>query len=153
MQAAARWGNSDRMATVPTTPAILVVAALIVRDGRLLVCQRRADDVFPLKWEFPGGKVHAGETHAQALQRELQEELGVTAAIGEEIHRTRHHYPQMASGIELRFFRVSLPLGVEPRNLTFAQMEWVAPTEMTAYDFLAADRELVALLANASIRL
>jgi hypothetical protein len=59
----------------------------------------------------------------------------------------------MASGIELRFFRVSLPLGVEPRNLTFAQMEWVAPTEMTAYDFLAADRELVALLANASIRL
>ncbi len=137
----------------PVSPAsvITVVAALIVREGRLLICQRRHNDVFPLQWEFPGGKVHAGETPKEALARELQEELGISAAIGKEIHRTRHRYPEMAFGIELIFLRASLPADAKPQNLVFAKMEWAKPEQLPDYDFLPADREFVGLLAHGAV--
>jgi 8-oxo-dGTP diphosphatase len=123
-----------------------VVAAVIESDGKLLVCQRRRTGTFPLKWEFPGGKLDAGESPSAALGRELREELGVPAVIGAEMHRTRHRYAEMDQGIELIFFTAQVdPEAIE--NLAFEQMRWVLRGELAALDFLPADRELVAKLS------
>ncbi|HEV2385887.1 MAG TPA: (deoxy)nucleoside triphosphate pyrophosphohydrolase [Candidatus Acidoferrales bacterium] len=124
----------------------LVVAALIEREGRLLVGQRRRADSFGLKWEFPGGKVQAEESLEQALGRELREELGVGAAIGRELYRTRHRYDELSQEILLVFF--SVQLDSEPRNLAFEQICWVERAGLKSLDFLPADRELVARLAG-----
>jgi len=123
-----------------------VAAALIERDARLLICQRRPGDSFPLKWEFPGGKVRAEESLAEALQRELREELGIEATIGQEIERLRHRYAN-GQEFELIFFEVSEFAG-QPENRAFADLRWVQPAELAAYDFLEADRELVRRLAQ-----
>jgi 8-oxo-dGTP diphosphatase len=127
--------------------AITVVAAVIERDGRVLICQRRRGDRFELKWEFPGGKVKAGETLEEALQRELWEELGVGARIGAEMHRTRHRYPEMERDVELVFFSATVE-GEQCANLAFERIVWAERAEMAGYDFLAADRELVGRLAG-----
>ena len=82
-----------------------VVAALIVSDGRILACQRTRHQAMPLKWEFPGGKIEEGEQPRDALRRELDEELGIEAMIGNEVARIRHRYPSGGS-VELRFFEV-----------------------------------------------
>ncbi|MBI3304121.1 MAG: NUDIX domain-containing protein, partial [Deltaproteobacteria bacterium] len=74
-------------------PAIRVSAGVLTRGQRLLICQRRAQDPHPLKWEFPGGKAHDGEDAATCLRRELREELGIEATIGAELHRATHTYP------------------------------------------------------------
>jgi 8-oxo-dGTP diphosphatase len=128
-----------------------VVAALIELDGKLLVCQRRRDAPFALKWEFPGGKAEPGETPEQALQRELREELGVTARVGPQVHRTQHKYAEMSDAIELRFFACRIVSGAL-RNLDFEQIAWREPQELQGMDFLAADRELIGLLADGSLR-
>ena len=72
---------------------ITVAAALIQRQGRILICRRRADQDHPGKWEFPGGKLESGETPETCLRRELAEELGIEAVIGNEITRYRFQYP------------------------------------------------------------
>ena len=82
-----------------------VVAALIVNDGRILACQRTRHQPMPLKWEFPGGKIEDGEQPREALRRELEEELGIEATIGDEVVRIHHEYPGGGS-IDLRFFEV-----------------------------------------------
>jgi 8-oxo-dGTP diphosphatase len=129
--------------TVPIT----VVAAVIERDSRFLICQRRRGDRFEFLWEFPGGKVQPGETPEQALMRELREELGVSARLGVEIYRTRHRYPELARELELIFF--SANLGPEPlSNLAFEQVVWAERASLPEYDFLPADRELIARLAT-----
>jgi 8-oxo-dGTP diphosphatase len=130
-----------------SSETLVVVAALIELDGRILVCQRRKNDAFGLKWEFPGGKVKPGESPAAALARELTEELGVDATIGEEIYRTRHRYAELAREIELIFFSASAEKN-DMRNLAFEQMRWVKPDELAALDFLPADREFIAMLAR-----
>jgi 8-oxo-dGTP diphosphatase len=130
------------------TPLFTVVAAVIKRNGRILICQRRKEDSFPLKWEFPVGKVRACEAPDEALRRELKEELGVTAAIGREIHRARHRYPEHEREIELIFYEAELG-SAAAQNLAFEQMVWELPEKLCEYDFLAADRELVLCLAKA----
>jgi len=129
---------------------ISVVAALIEHDGRLLICQRRRGGNFPLQWEFPGGKVQRRESPAEALARELSEELGVdrpSVTIGVELYRTRHHYAEHSDELELIFFAVSLdPRRV--RNLAFERIAWAEPATLPQYDFLPADGELVDLLAS-----
>ena len=80
-----------------------VVAGLIVKDGKLLVCQRTRHQTMPLKWEFPGGKIEEGEQPRDALRRELEEELGILATIGDEVARIQHEYPN-GGMVELRFF-------------------------------------------------
>src|SRR5580692_9549580 len=85
-------------------PELPVVAALILRDSRILVCQRRRDDSHALQWEFPGGKVEPGEIPQEALARELREELGIEAKIGKELFRTRHRYRESGQSLELIFF-------------------------------------------------
>src|SRR5438309_8681249 len=82
-----------------------VVAGLIWQDGKILVCQRTRHQTMPLKWEFPGGKIEEGEQPRDALRRELDEELGIAAVIGNEVARIRHEYPN-GSAVELRFYDV-----------------------------------------------
>ena len=89
-----------------------VVAALIERDGKLLICQRPAHKARSLLWEFAGGKVEAGETAQQALIRECREELDVTVLVGEPYMRVEHVYPDIS--IELTLFRAAIERG-EPR--------------------------------------
>jgi 8-oxo-dGTP diphosphatase len=128
---------------------MVVVAAVIRQDGRILVCQRRRKDSFPLKWEFPGGKVKSGEAPGMALARELREELGVGAQIGEEIFRTRHKYAQMRDELELIFYQANLESS-EIENRVFEQIAWSKPEELPAKDFLDADRALIERLASQS---
>jgi 8-oxo-dGTP diphosphatase len=126
---------------------MLVVAALIEADGKLLVCQRRRTDSFGLMWEFPGGKLEPGETPAEALARELQEELGVDAQIGPEIFRTRHQYSELGEAIDLIFFSATVA-PADIRNQAFETMEWRRPQTLHELNFLPADREFVAMLSR-----
>ncbi len=128
-----------------------VVAAVIEReDRRLLIGQRRKDDSSPLKWEFPGGKVREGEAAEAALGRELREELGVTLTKCVEVGRVRHQYEASAEELEIRFFAATVEGEAKP--LCFEQIAWVLPKELADYDFLAANRELVANLATGRIK-
>jgi 8-oxo-dGTP diphosphatase len=129
-----------------------VVAAVIEReDRRLLIGQRRKDDTSPLKWEFPGGKVRNGEEAEAALARELREELGVTMTKCAEIGRVRHQYAASPEELEIRFYAAATAEG-EAAPLCFEQIAWVLPKELGAYDFLAANRELIANLATGRIK-
>jgi len=122
-----------------------VVAALIVQDGKLLVCQRTRHQTMPLKWEFPGGKIEEGEQPRDALRRELDEELGIQATIGDELARIRHEYPN-GGMVELRFYIVREYMG-ELENRIFKDMQWAVPGDLPKFDFLEADLTLVNDLA------
>ena len=124
-----------------------VVAAIIKRQGRILICRRRADQAHALKWEFPGGKVEAGESPLQALRRELEEELGLSAQIGREVERYEFSYPGKAP-ILLIFHAVTEFTG-EPRNRIFEDLRWVEPNALPEFDFLEGDVEFVKRLAAA----
>jgi 8-oxo-dGTP diphosphatase len=130
----------------------IVVAAVIERnDRRLLIGQRRKDDTSPLKWEFPGGKVRDGESPEAALARELQEELGVTLVKSVELGRVRHHYEGTQEELEIRFFAASI-VESEVVPTAFEAIAWALPKELGNYDFLAANRELIAQLATGRIK-
>ena len=123
-----------------------VVAAVIEKDGKVLVCQRTRHQTMPLKWEFPGGKIEEGEQPRDALRRELEEELGIDAMIGDEIARLQHTYPNGAM-VELRFFSVREYRG-EIENRIFRDVKWSAAKDFPSYDFLEADASLVKDLAE-----
>ena len=114
-----------------------VVAAILEREGRVLIGRRQAAQAHPLKWEFPGGKVEPGESPPQALARELEEELGIRDAAGEEIARYQYTYPGK-NPITLIFFRVTSWQG-EPRNLIFQEMRWEPRENLGRVDFLEGD--------------
>lgn len=122
-----------------------VVAALIVNSDRILACQRTRHQPMPLKWEFPGGKIEEGEQPRDAMRRELEEELGIEATIGDEVARIHHEYPGGGS-VELRFFVVREYQG-EIENRIFREIRWVTRVELLELDFLEADRTLVRDLA------
>jgi 8-oxo-dGTP diphosphatase len=123
----------------------VVVAAIIRRCGRILICRRSAAQVHALKWEFPGGKVEEGESPPQALRRELQEELAVRAQIGDEVERYEFRYPGK-SAILLIFYAVTDFAG-EPRNCVFEEIRWVARGDLPQFDFLEGDVEFVKRVA------
>ena len=127
---------------------MLTVVAAVIRDreGRILVCQRRRDDTHALKWEFPGGKVEAGEEPAQALIRELREELGIEATLGGELSRFRHRYGSRPPFV-LIFFDVVEYAGT-PVNNVFERIEWEEPRRLPDYDFLDADVQFVRRLGE-----
>jgi len=122
-----------------------VVAGLIVKEGKLLVCQRTRHQTMPLKWEFPGGKIEEGEQPRDALRRELEEELGILAKVGDEVKRIQHEYPN-GGMVELRFFIVR-DYEREIENRIFRDIQWAVPKDLPKYDFLEADLTLVRDLA------
>jgi len=126
-----------------------VVAAVIVQDGKLLVCQRTRHQTMPLKWEFPGGKIEEGEQPRDALRRELDEELGVQATIGDEIARIQHEYPN-GGMVELRFYVVREYQG-QLENRIFKDIRWAAAEDLPTFDFLEADLTLVNDLASGKL--
>ena len=125
---------------------IRVSAGILTRPSQLLICQRRADDLHALKWEFPGGKLNSGENDAACLQRELQEELGIQASIGAELYRTCHTY-STGSSVALTFFHIPAFQG-QLVNHVFETLVWVKPAQLRHYDFLEGNVELVTLLAR-----
>ncbi len=130
----------------------IVVAGVIERsDRRLLIGQRRRNDTSALKWEFPGGKVEAGEAPEAALARELREELGVTLRKSVAIGRVIHKYATTPEELEILFYAVEISESeIVPH--TFEQVVWVLPKELGQYDFLAANAQLVANLATGRIK-
>lgn len=124
---------------------LLVVAALIERDGRVLLSQRRADQSFPLTWEFPGGKVELGESSEAALAREIHEELGCAIHVGEVVETIRHAYPDF--DLEMPVYRAVIVQG-EPRPVTVAAIAWVALAELTARPMPPADIPFARRLAG-----
>lgn len=122
-----------------------VVAALILRGDQVLICQRRPDQAMALKWEFPGGKMEAGESPEQALIRELDEELAINATIGTLVAHVRHAY-RNGGAVDLQFFAVHQFAG-EITNNIFNDLRWCNLRDLPGYDFLAADRGLVRDLA------
>jgi 8-oxo-dGTP diphosphatase len=120
---------------------IQVVAAIIEREGSILVGQRTAAQSHPLQWEFPGGKVEAGESPEQALARELEEELAIRGAISTEIARYHFAYPGK-NPIELIFLRVTSFEG-EPQNLIFHDMRWQPAMSLGELNFLEGDRDFL----------
>jgi 8-oxo-dGTP diphosphatase len=126
-----------------------VVAALIFKDDKVLVCQRTRHQTMPLKWEFPGGKIEQGEQPRDALHRELDEELGINAEIGLEVARFRHEYPD-GGAVELRFFVVHQYHG-EIENRIFRDVQWSTRSDLSKYDFLEADLALVKDIADGKI--
>ena len=126
---------------------IRVAAGILSRGGRILICQRGGTGAMAGKWEFPGGKLTAEESAEEALVRELFEELEIRVRTEDLrlLQILRHDYPG-GPEVELHFFQVGRFAG-EPRNLGFRRMEWVEPRHASGFDFLEADRPLLARLA------
>ena len=122
-----------------------VAAALIVCDGEVLIGQRRPDQPMARLWEFPGGKIEAGESPEQALARELEEELGIQATNGPRVTRVRHNY-RHGGAVDLQFYAVHEFSG-ELQNRIYHEVRWVRLEELPSYEFLAADRGLIRDLA------
>ena len=117
-----------------------VVAALIVKDHRFLICQRPAHKTRGLLWEFVGGKVEPGETKADALVRECREELGVTVGVGEAFMEVTHEYPDLT--VHLTLFNAEIASGT-PQKLEHNDIRWISPEEIDAYDFCPADEVIL----------
>ena len=125
--------------------SIEVSAALIFRDGRLLIAQRHAKSHLGGLWEFPGGKREAGETFEQCLVREIREELGVEISVGGLFEDIAHAYPEKT--VHLRFFTCKLLAG-EPQPLDCAALKWVTKPELADFEFPAADAQLLEKLKS-----
>ena len=122
-----------------------VSAALIFRNGRLLITQRPAAAHLGGLWEFPGGKRESDETFEQCLVREIREELGVEISIGRLFESVTHTYPEKT--VHLKFFVCRLPHG-EPQALGCADLKWAARSELSDHAFPAADTRLLEKLQN-----
>ena len=117
-----------------------VVAALIWKESRFLICQRPAHKTRGLLWEFVGGKVEPGETKEQALIRECQEELGVTVEVEDIFMELIHTYPDLT--VHLTLFHARIAEGV-PQKLEHNDIRWIAVEEIDGYAFCPADEEIL----------
>lgn len=124
---------------------IVVVAGVIVRDGRVLVSRRLTGTHLAGRWEFPGGKCEAGETHEACLARELHEELGIARlVIGPEIIVSEHAYPERVVRLHFRWCATA----DEPRGLLGQELRWVTRGDLPSLDLPEADRDLVDRLTH-----
>ena len=117
-----------------------VVAALIWKNNKFMICQRPAHKARGLLWEFVGGKVEPGESKEQALIRECQEELDVTLSVGDVFMDVVHEYPDLT--VHLTLFNATIAKG-EPQKLEHNDIKWITPGEITNYDFCPADDEIL----------
>ena len=117
-----------------------VVAALIWRDGRFMICRRPAHKACGLLWEFVGGKVEPGENNAEALSRECREELDILVSVGAPFMSVTHEYPDYT--VHMTLYEASLADG-EPRLLEHADIRWITPEEIPLYEFCPADRDIL----------
>lgn len=118
-----------------------VVAALIWREGKFLICQRPKDKKRALLWEFVGGKVEQGETKQQALIRECREELAITVKVNDVFCEVSHVYPDVT--VNLTLFNAEIVAG-EPKMLEHNDMTWITPAEIDNYTFCPADVDILA---------
>lgn len=119
-----------------------VVAALIWRGSKFLICQRPANKKRALLWEFVGGKVEAGETREQALVRECQEELALKVTPRDVYMEVTHVYPDVT--VHLTLFNATAD--GEPRNLEHNDIRWITPSQIDDYEFCPADKDILAKL-------
>jgi mutator protein MutT len=119
--------------------AIVVVAAVVERDGAFLLTLRPDGTHLAGHWEFPGGKVHPSETHAEALRREVHEELDAVVHVGELVHTVTHAYSDKT--VALFFYRCTI--SGEPKPMMGQQMRWVPKRELATLSFPDADRDLI----------
>lgn len=117
-----------------------VVAALIWREDRFMICQRPANKARGLLWEFAGGKVEPGETDPQALIRECREELDITVSVGTLFMEQIHEYPDLT--VRLRLYNAAIAAG-EPKRLEHNDLRWITVDEIPDYDFCPADEEIL----------
>jgi 8-oxo-dGTP diphosphatase len=122
---------------------ITVTAAVLEKDGRILIAHRKRGDRLADKWEFPGGKLEEGETPEVCLRRELQEELGIDVVVGGFVGRSSHRYPH--EEIELMAYRVTHLAG-DFQLHDHEEIRWVLPADLPSHDFSAADIPIVKLL-------
>jgi mutator protein MutT len=137
--------RSKRKSSFANRKFIEVSAALIFRGGKLLITQRHHDSHLGGLWEFPGGKREPDETFEGCLVREIREELGVEISVGELFEEIAHDYPEKS--VHLKFFICKLLSG-EPQPIDCAAVKWIEKTELDAYDFPAADAQLLKRLAD-----
>lgn len=128
--------------------AIRVVAAVALQEGRYLITQRRPNGSLPLLWEFPGGRVEAGESDEAALKRELQERLGARFQIGERIGEKTHKYHDYH--MHLVLYSVTLDAGQTLQTKRVHAFEWVPPSELGFYRFPDADQQAMELLDSSN---
>ena len=131
---------SDKPKARNTVKATEVVAALIWKGERFMICQRPAHKARGLLWEFVGGKVEPNETKEQALIRECREELGVTLSVGEVFLDVTHEYPDLT--VHLTLFNATIAEGV-PQMLEHNDMRWITAEEIGEYVFCPADAEIL----------
>jgi len=124
---------------------LIVVAAVIERDGRFLLTRRLAGTHLGGMWEFPGGKVHEDETYEAALRREIREELAVEAAVGNKVFETAHDYGDRR--VLLHFYACAV--SGTPQPMLGQAMAWVARDELRTLELPDADRGLIDLLSGA----
>jgi 8-oxo-dGTP diphosphatase len=123
---------------------IVVVAAVIERDGKVLVGRRLKGTHLAGLWEFPGGKCDPGETHEACLVREIAEELGVAAHVGAEILSVEHAYPEKRVRLHFR----ACAIDGEPRSMIGQEFQWIERTSLGSLEFPEADRKLIEILAE-----
>ena len=114
-----------------------VVAGLIWRGDKFLICQRPANKARALLWEFAGGKVEKGESKADALIRECKEELNILVSVGEIFAEVTHEYTDIT--VHLTLFNATIAEG-EPQKLEHNALEWITPSQIPEYEFCPADR-------------
>ena len=130
-----------------------VAVGIVIWNGRILACQRKKSARYPLKWEFPGGKLEPGESPLQAMKRELHEELGIIVLEAREFHSQEWKYPASFSGgrddgsFRVFYFLLTSFSG-EIANHAFEDIRWVGINELEALDLLEGNREAVALLRS-----
>ena len=124
--------------------SIVVVAAVIERDGHFLLSLRPAGTHLAGQWEFPGGKCDPHETHAEALRRELHEELDIVAEVGALVHTVTHAYPERT--VALHFYRCTY--AGEPKGMIGQDVRWVAREDLARLPFPEADAALIARLTS-----
>jgi len=129
----------DGLLTSGHASPTLVAAAVIHRGGKILITRRPAGKPLAGLWEFPGGKVAPGESPSDALRREIREELGASATIGEALDTVDWQYPDRH--VRLLFFRCAIE--GEPRALEGQEVAWVSPAELSRYEFPPADARLI----------